>query len=132
MYVCCHLSIWIQLRTDHFASIGTVPSLDFAFVLLPFVQLKLHHRGSQCAHRVIYLRYLRLVVPITGRVFLVFVGSFPRARSFDASRTTYEKRKPTGRKFITREQRVITLKADFSEQLRSRKRMHGTALWFSR
>jgi len=68
-----------------------------------------------------------------GRVFLVFVGSFPRARLFDAaSRTTYEKGKPTGRKFITREQQVITLKADFSEQLRGRKRMHGTALWFSR
>lgn len=90
-----------------------------------------------CARRVIYLRYLRLVAPVTGCVLFVFVGSFPRAldRSMPpraVQRIAYEKGKPAGRKFITREQQVITLKADFSEQLRDRKGVHGTALWFSR
>lgn len=45
-----------------------------------------------------------------------------------------EKRKPAGQKFITREQQVITLRADFSERLRGGKeREHrGTTSWFSR
>lgn len=49
----------------------------------------------------------------------------PRVRPFGAAfgtaYETYEKRKQAGRKFITREQQVITLKADFSEQLFGRK-----------
>lgn len=44
-----------------------------------------------------------------------------RHRSVKVVRPTCEKRKPAGRIFITREQQVITLKADFSEQLQGRK-----------
>lgn len=84
----------IELRADQFASISTVPSLDFASVPLPFVRPKLHYRRVQCARRVIYLRYLRRIVPVTGYVILVFIGSFPRARPLDAaSCTTYRVRK---------------------------------------
>lgn len=128
----------IELHADHFASIGTVPSLDFASVALPFA------RPKCCTSVLRTMRPSRYLPPLfatrrsryRGCVISRFRRFFSsRARPFDAAsllqRTAYEKGKPAGRKFITREQQVITLKADFSEQLRGRKRVHGTTLWFS-
>lgn len=57
-------------------------------------------------------------------MLFVFVRSFPRVRRHDA--VCNEKGKPAGRKFITREQQVITLKADFSEQLRGSRKESAT------
>lgn len=77
------------------------------------------------SRRVIYLHYLRLVVLVTGSRTSRFRSILSLARSLARSPVRVQctkKGKPAGRKFITREQQVITLKADFSEAvIRGRK-----------
>ena len=119
----------IKLRVDHFASIGTVPSLDFASIPLPFVS-----ETAQRARRVTLFTSIicdsSLPLPAArfsfSSVLLFALDHSMPLRAYNV------KGKPAGRKFITSEQQIITEKADFSEQLRGRKRVHGTTLWFAR